>query len=488
MNESDSYEKFVENYSDLLNQLVRAGWTPGEAYSRFTTLFPEVSPDFVHKAINSGHWTFVGRKEHLLNNVMMAAALWYSVAVTHDLEPDSEYTAVHLDPVIVQDLPRLFTAAGVDAEKIASIMSRCGTTLKHLAENPYIRLDEASYDDFLEDLPSEVQGISDDVFIWPPQRSIIEDRLGEGSFSQALLRVGICPPDLEELGMSVSASAVSDRAFRNALGEFLSYCIRYDRNPTVLLYGSWAVARNQMGRVPLVGAVRAKYGSWHRALKLGRRMVNDALQMSHAKAVPARPVESYTSSETAPLRIEDLKAQGIGVVQQAPHNPHEVERQAWQSLTNVLFARLRELPWNQTLRVYYLAPESITAGDYTPYVSILRSPGGYLCEITDSNDFSMRKEEYNIEYLREQGWGEPSEGTLTWSQNFFDSSAAAEHIIRAMREGLHCERPDYFQSDDPTNSSHTHVADPTTGSVPMVPAQFIEDSATRISVQSELND
>lgn len=485
MKEPDSYEEFVEQYSDLLDQLVHAGWTPGETYDRFVALYPQVNPDFLHQAIGSGEWIFVGRKEHLLNNVMMAAALWYAVAITHDLEPDPEYTAIHLDPIIVQDLPRLFTTAGVSAERISSIMGRCGAALKALSTYPYIRLDEASYDDFLDNLPEEARNISDDVLSWPPNRMIIEDRLGGGEFSNALLRVGICPPNIEELGLDLTGASVSDRTFRNALGEFLSYCIRYDRKPTVLLYGSWSVARNQFGRVPLLGAVRAKYGSWHKALKLGRRLVNDALNMSSAEAVPARPIEPAASPETSSYRIEDLKAQGIGVVEQTPQNHKDKNQQVWNSLVEVLDNRLRDLPWNQTLRIFYLTPQALAKGDFTPVANILRSPGGYLCEIADSIEFNEKIPNYDVDYLHKHGWFEPSDGILAWSQNFFDASKAAAEIIPAMRWGLDCQNPDYFQSDDPANTAENQFIEPSTGSVPMVTFENIEPSITQISVKDD---
>lgn len=449
---TDTYAEFIEQNSGLFAQLAHAGWTPSEAYHRITVMYPHLNSDFVHQAVNSGQWTFVGRKENLLNNVMMGAALWYAVAVTHDMQPDPEFSAVHLDPIIAQDIPRFFSAIGVSDQHIADIINKCGAALHHLSKNPYVRLDEASYDDFLENLPPEAQGITDEVFTWPPSRMIIEDRLGEGSFSKALLRVGICPPDLEEMALTVAPASVTDRAFRNALGEFLSYCIRYDRKPSMLLYGNWAVARNQLSRVPLLGAVRAKYGSWHRALKLGRRMINDALKMSSAQAVPARLDEPETT-QTASFRIEDLKAQGIGVVQSQKPHPQEVEKRAWESLSAVLQSQLQELPWNQVLRVYYVSPESTSAQELTPYATILRSPGGYLCELTDSVDFVAFEPQFNVEFLASNGWAAPRDGSAVWSHNFFNVAIAAPEIIAAMRFGMGCTRSDYFQSENPTHSA-----------------------------------
>ncbi|GGH62506.1 hypothetical protein [Rothia aerolata] len=471
MIETGSYDEFIDQYSSLIESLASVGWTPAEAYARITTLYPTVSREHIARALNSGKWTFVGRKEHLVNNTMMSAALWYAVGITYDLEPDPAYTAVSLDPVIMQDIPRLFQAAEVSPETSALILARIGAGLKYLAEVPYTSLDEASYDDLLAHLPEEAQGISDEVMSWPPSRFMIEDRLGEGEWSKALLRAGVCPPNVEELGLNLAASSISDRAFRNALGEFLSYCIRYDRKPTVMLYGAWSTSTAQLGRVPLLGAVRAKYGSWSRALKLGRRMVNDALKMSAASAVPASASGEVTSPRTESLRIEDLKAQGIGVVETPKLSPEEAAEKAWKNLDSVLFSRLQELPWSQSMSVYYISPEVVATQDYTPYATILRTPAGYFCELSAAEAFEHISPDFDTDYLAQAGWVQPqNNGYPVWSQNFFSVSSAAEELLSAMRFGMGCERPDYFQSDDP-GAAETSAAHPNTGSIPMVPVE-----------------
>ncbi|MDO4252015.1 MAG: hypothetical protein Q4C74_02060 [Rothia sp. (in: high G+C Gram-positive bacteria)] len=472
MIETGSYEEFLNRYSELIDSLAAVGWTPSEAFTRLTTIYPQACREHVVRALNSDRWTFVGRKEHLISNTMVAAALWYAVGVTHDLKPDPQYTAVCLDPAIIEDVPRLFEAAGVDQHKISLILSRIGAALKYLSENPYTGLDQASYDDFLADLPDEAQNISDEVINWPPSRFLVEDRLGDGSWSQALLRVGICPPDFDELELSLEQSSVSDRAFRNALGEFLSYCIRYDRRPTVLLYGSWSISRAQLGRVPLLGAVRGKYGSWYRALKLGRRLVNDALKMSSASAVPASAPSMDPPSSTGALRIEDLNAQGIGVVE-TPISFHKASpEKAWADLAAVMLTRLQELPWTQSMRLYYICPDVVEAEDYTPYVRIMRSPSGYLCELTALDEFVQVFPDYDTFYLLNHGWVEPRKnGYHTWTQNFLDVNSATSSVVNAMRFGMGCDRPDYFQSDDPARTPPADVLDPSANSIPMVPSK-----------------
>lgn len=462
------YEDFCERYDSLFTGLARMRWTVSEATQRVIVLYPNIDREILSRALNSGRWVFEGRREQTLSNVLMASAIWYAIAVTYDFDPDSEYAATGLDPTIIQDLPRMLETFAVPADTIATILGRIGAALRYMAEHPYTELDEQTYDDFLAQLPAEISYISRDDFTWPPSRALIEDRLGDRSWARALLTVGACPPNAQQLGAALSASSLTDRAFRNALGDFLSFCIRHDRKPSVLLYGSWAENAARTGRVPHLGAVRAKYGSWHQALNVGRRMINDALNISSSAALPARSVVDQSSDTTEPLNIEDIQAQGIGVVRPKPLNDSERTARAWEQLTGILEQRLEELPWSLSLRLYYISPEVVETGDYTNYVSILRSPAGYFCELTSPEEFESIDLSLPTEVLEAQGWTAPATGGR-WTRNFLSVADAAQGIIAAMHDGMGCTHPDFYQSDDPTVSPAVNVAHPGTGSIPMVP-------------------
>lgn len=461
------YADFCESYDSLLTGLVRMGWTASEAFSRIVVLYPSIDRELLERAINSGRWVFEGRKEQTHTNVLMASALWYAVAITYDLEADYEYAATGLDPTIVQDLPRMLESFSVPAQVIAEVVGRIGAALKYMAEHPYTELDEQTYDDFVLNLPAEVAHISRDDFAWPPSRALIEDRLGDRSWSRALLKVGICPPHADSQGLKLAATSLSERTFRNTLGDFLSYCIRYDRKPSVLLYGSWAEDPARTGRVPHLGAVRAKYDSWNRALQVGRQMISDALS-SAATNIPAGGGHQQASAPTGSLKIKDIQAQGIGVVRPKPLTDDEQTARAWQELTDVMRQRLEELPWNLSLRLYYISPEVVETGDYTSYVNILRSPAGYFCELTSPDEFETVLIQLDTEALLNRGWTAPT-GSGRWTRNFLSVTDAADGIISAMRIGMGCGQPDYYQSDNPTGGAAVDIAHPGTGSIPMVP-------------------
>ncbi|WP_237198799.1 hypothetical protein [Rothia nasimurium] len=463
-----TYAEFCERYDSLLSGLARMGWTSSEAVHRASVLYPDIDRDLLDQAVHSGRWLFSGSQGQTHSNVLMASAIWYAVAVSFDFEPDYEYAAVGLDPTIIQDLPRMLESFAVPAEAIAGIVGRIGAALKYMAEHPYTELEEQAYDDFLAHLPQEIAHISRGDFSWPPSRALIEDRLGDRSWSKALLKVGACPPDAEGQGIKLEAGTLSERTFRNTLGEFLNYCIRYDRKPSVLLYGSWAEDPTRSGRVPHLGTVRAKYGSWHLALQAGRQMLNDAMALGGSPALPARPINQPPVDPTEPLNIQEIQAQGIGVVQPKVLTESERTARAWQQLLSVTKQRLDELPWTLSLRIYYLSPEIVETEDVTNFVSIFRSPAGYFCELTSPDEFEAIEVELDTEMLEKAGWTAPAPGGR-WARNFLSVSDAAEGVIEAMHRGMGCDHPDYYQSDDPTGSLSVNTAHPSTGSIPMVP-------------------
>ena len=251
-----------------------------------------------------------------------------------------------------------------------------------------------------------------------------------------MLRTGVCPPDYAEYNWQLGGTSLTDMEFRNQLGSFMSYCIRYDRQPTVLAYGTWSTMRSNLGRVPFLAAVRAKYGSWHTALQVGRTMVTDALQMTKSEVAPVR-VPPHPPS----ISPEQLAVQGIGVVKS---EQTVSARDRWDEVANSLGQRLASLPWSRHLRTYYVLTSAAHA-NAMPLVCIYRSPAGFLCEIAMEAEVLPK---FSTVYLRSHGWAAPTPMQPMWNRNVFDPHEAAQDVVQAMRWGMGCSRWDYYRTDD----------------------------------------
>ena len=126
---------------------------------------------------------------------------------------------------------------------------------------------------------------------WPAPAQTVNDYLGDGNWSLGMLRTGIYPAEALENEWYIDAAAVPEDFAPKTLSLFLSYCARYDREPTALNYGYWSTIPTLIEQVPPLGAVRAKFGSWQTTLHRGRTQI-------------ARELRLWTKNEASVAAVE----------------------------------------------------------------------------------------------------------------------------------------------------------------------------------------
>lgn len=101
--------------------------------------------------------------------------------------------------------------------------------------------------------------------LWPVGSRTVSTRLGGGSWSGALARLGLATP--------VAVHPRGNRRFdeddyNRALRDFLEECSRTGATPSFLAYRSWCAGQRRQGRGRPAGAtLRQHFGSWSRALE-----------------------------------------------------------------------------------------------------------------------------------------------------------------------------------------------------------------------------
>ena len=134
---------------------------------------------------------------------------------------------------------------------------------------------------------------------WPAPAQTVNDYLGDGDWSLGMLRTGICPAERLE-NRVVYRRRERYRGFCAEDSEpLLSYCARYDRDPTALNYGYWSTIPTLIEQVPPLGAVRAKFGSWQTTLHRGRTQIARKLRLWTKKDANATAVESGAAEASA---------------------------------------------------------------------------------------------------------------------------------------------------------------------------------------------
>ena len=513
-NAPEGYLDFHDEYAELIAELAALGFTPTQVLRRLNFLYPHINKKHLNYALNSGIWQFGPVTADAPSYTVLACGLWYVFAEAYDLPPEPEYAALILDCDIIQDLPPALEARHFNDEDIAHVLAKIGATLKYLAAHPYSQLEEEAYAQTLEDirqrgvkeigteggslytlLASSMEGES----AWPAPAQTVNDYLGDGDWSLGMLRTGICPAEALENEWYIDAAAVPEDFAQKTLSLFLSYCARYDRDPTALNYGYWSTIPTLIEQVPPLGAVRAKFGSWQTTLHRGRTQIARKLRLWTKKDANATAVESGAAeasaaeasaaeelelldteltnaelpdnkltnaeltetelaepdspdggppepAEPARLSARELTEQGIGVVQTAHTDLAAYHRTQWEQTVEVFSERLAQLAWNRRLSTYYFFDGAcLEDADPAPVVTVFRSPTGFLCELEPTVEALPA---FDPEFLQEHGWRHPVPVHALWNLHALDPLEAAAAVIDAMRSGCSCERWDFYRTDD----------------------------------------
>ena len=494
-NAPEGYLDFHDEYAELIAELAALGFTPPQVLRRLNFLYPHINKKHLNYALNSGIWQFGPVAADAPSYPMLACGLWYVFAEAYDLPPEPEYAALVLDCDIIHDLPPALEARHFGSEDIATILAKIGATLKYLAAHPYSQLEEEAYAQTVEDirqrgaaeigteggslytlLAASMEGES----AWPAPVQTAKDTLGDGDWTLGMLRTGIYPAEALESEWYIDAAEVPDDFASKTLSLFLSYCARYDRDPTALVYGYWSTIQTLIGEVPPLGAVRAKFGSWQATLHRGRAQIARELRLwtrneanaaaeaelnaaedlellnaeldtpeespADAPAESLEPAESAEPVEPARLSAREFNEQGIGVVQTAHTDLAAYHRTQWEQTVEAFGERLAQLAWNRRLSTYYFFDgASLEDADPTPMVTIFRSPTGFLCEFEPTVEALPA---FDPEFLQEHGWRHPVPVHALWNLHALDPMEAAAAVIEAMRSGCGCERWDFYRTDD----------------------------------------
>ena len=519
LNAPEGYLDFHDEYAELIAELAALGFTPTQVLRRLNFLYPRINKKHLNYALNSGIWQFGPVTADAPSYTVLACGLWYVFAEAYDLPPEPEYAALILDCDIIHDLPPALEARHFSNEDIAHVLAKIGATLKYLAAHPYSELEEEVYAQTLEDirlrgvkeigteggslytlLAASMEGES----AWPAPAQTVNDYLGDGDWSLGMLRTGICPAEALENEWYIDAAAVPEDFAQKTLSLFLSYCARYDRDPTALNYGYWSTIPTLIEQVPPLGAVRAKFGSWQTTLHRGRTQIARKLRLWTKKDANATAVESGATepneaeasaaeefevldteltntelpdnkltnaeltetelaepdspdggspagappepAEPARLSARELTEQGIGVVQTAHTDLAAYHRTQWEQTVEVFGERLAQLAWNRRLSTYsFFDGACLEDADPTPVVTVFRSPTGFLCELEPTVEALPA---FDPEFLQEHGWRHPVPVHALWNLHALDPLEAAAAVIEAMRSGCGCERWDFYRTDD----------------------------------------
>lgn len=102
------------------------------------------------------------------------------------------------------------------------------------------------------------------ALLWPPAARTIAVRLGDGTWNQAMVTLGM---KVSARGRRRGDTSFSDDDFRWALAAFVWQCEVEGRKATYGGYAEWARAERKAGdMVPAASTIRQRFGKWATAL------------------------------------------------------------------------------------------------------------------------------------------------------------------------------------------------------------------------------
>ncbi|MCT2242669.1 TY-Chap domain-containing protein [Rothia kristinae] len=450
------YREFRARYGPLLERLNDVEWTRREARSRMLTVHPEMDHELLDRALAEMSWRSELRREDPLGGVVISCSLLLAVNDLFDLGEDPEYAVTLLERAIFQEMSAFMNLHGISDEAAAHILSRLAASNRFLAEYPRTTLTQEEYRGFLRDIPEylrELSAAKDGR--WPVSDALIRERIGEGSWTRALLAVGMSPEERYAADGTDLIPEYTEARFRSAMADFFTFCIRTDRIPHALLYGRWA-ASGSRSRVPRpnLATVRHQFGSWSQAIAHGRELINSS---DPAQADP-RYEEHWVGPWTQPTpvvspsggraawSVSSWTDRGIGVVGHLRAEPGETSEAdaeaAWEELVGEIAQAVRDLPWNHFLTVEYETGNNL---DEAPFAQAFTGPAGVEVTLVSERFLPAIVWPIDDAHLQRTGWTAPDESQPHWRQGRLEPEAAARTLVDGLRHGRDCSDPYSFR-------------------------------------------
>lgn len=442
--EDIEYQQFLQDHGHLVQIMIDAGWSRWESRHRLARIYPDIPQGLAIRAIEDQAHSFRLPVGDPITATVASCALWIAVNQSLGLGEDREFALVHGDPKILDELSQFFEYVSLSRESVVTIMGWMGATFRHLSANPRTTLTSEQYTEFTRNQPPELQEIAQNrPEMKAPSEKVIRTRLGHGSWDRALMSSGLAPtqrfaPD----GHDQNPVFTEDR-FRSAIADFLTYCIRNNRQPQSLAYGSWAAEpnRHHVPR-PLLVTVLQHYGSWRKALAHGRELIN---QDAPSQADP-RHQEKWVGPWTRPIRLsavesgatwttKDWQEEGIGVVETRPRVSPE---SPWEELVHVLDVDLSGLPWHHFMTVEYLVD---TDQDVHPQAQALTGPEGITVTLLSEQELPTTAWGIDTQYLTDAGWNPPTAALPQWHLLGLSPEEAAHELVHGLRFGRLAPNP-----------------------------------------------
>jgi hypothetical protein len=330
--------------------------------------------------------------------------LLYVTGKHHGIEPDYQLTLGQMPTAEIAEL-RLLTRAEIPPRRFAEILAVAETTKLAIRARVARSLSVEEYAATAEPLARRFRGhIFGDTAAWPAPVSALKQRLGGGSWEQALSTVG--------LQLRKAADRFGEDDFIRAIHDYTEECAGCDFPLSLETYDRWVTAEVSLGGDrPSAIELMVHFGGWQKA-------ISTIPGYEAKRGLPGSDMGSY---EPALFDRTDSALEA-----------------AWLRAGEHICELLANVPRHRSVQIQY---GDTADGSISPYAQGIRGADGVWCEVVSERLLPSEQWPIDAEYLEARDWLVPDDEVPHWCKENIAFQDAGHQLLKGLRFGRLCPDP-----------------------------------------------
>jgi uncharacterized protein (DUF433 family) len=260
---STEAEEFWGQHGATVEALANQGRSKQQILDRFALLFPELEQAIIQAALDRCGITFSKPGPRHFSDPALELGVWYVLAVHLQIAADRGAALASMDFEEASALCAALRQRGFSRDEVAETLA-VAIEARELAATTACSLSKAKYDQ-LRTPTANSQRDTRGLHPWPPDSQTVMKRLGNGYWTEAMVRIGLVP---NEGGRSKGLLMFSEESYPSALEKYVNDRRAAGATTSFDDYDAWRRREYRDGRTwPSGVAIRNRFGSWSSAMR-----------------------------------------------------------------------------------------------------------------------------------------------------------------------------------------------------------------------------
>jgi uncharacterized protein (DUF433 family) len=280
---STEAEQFWQQHGATVEALANQGRSKQQILERFALLFPELEQATIQAALYRSGIKFSNAIDaRYFSDAALELGVWYVLGLQEQIDPDRGAALASMDFDEASALQETLSRRGFPSAQVAETLAIAIKAREFAATNG-CSLSKKQYDR-LRTPTVNSQRDDQGLYSWPPDSQTVMKRLGDGYWTNAMLKLGLVP---NEGGRSKGTLMFSEESYPSALEKYVNDRRAAGATTSFDDYDVWRKREYRDGRTwPSGEAFRKRFGSWSSAVRsLGGKVSGSTLDAESASRV-----------------------------------------------------------------------------------------------------------------------------------------------------------------------------------------------------------